>query len=129
MPKWSLEAEYDFDGRILVVPIKGAGPCRMSAEDVRSNHTVTFADAATRFEVTGYVMALEPLDRVAMRFDNLFDGDRALGDATNRVLNENSAEIYEEVKDGYAATYAAAFRSAAEKVFGQVALEDIFVYE
>lgn len=31
-------------------------------------------------------------------FDNLFNGDRALGETTNRFLNENWHDIFNELK-------------------------------
>lgn len=41
---------------------------------------------------------LLPIRRVWLYFGNLFNGDKALGEGTNKFMNENWFEIFKELK-------------------------------
>lgn len=68
-------------------------------------------------------------EKIHYRFDNLFNGDIELGKTINQVINDNSEEIFADVKDGYGKTYAAVFKDYTNKIFSRVPLKDIFDYD
>lgn len=64
--------------------------------------------------------------RMTMQLDNLFNGDKALGDNINSFLNENWQEIYAELKLPVYDGIAKAMKAAAKKVFNTIPYNEIF---
>lgn len=79
-------------------------------------------------KVVDYKVIMEA-ENVHYQFDNLFDGDKQLGDTLNNVLNDNSQEIFNDVREGYAQTYATVFKDFANKIFNRVPLKEIFDFD
>lgn len=44
-----------------------------------------------------------------------------------QVLNENSAEVFEDVHDGYEKSFGLIFKDLANRVLPKVAVKDIFL--
>ena len=63
-----------------------------------------------------------------MRFhlENLFDGDKALGDNINQVLNENWSEVFSDVKTSYEEAFGQIFGSILDNVLKKVSTREIF---
>lgn len=68
-------------------------------------------------------------EKVTYNFENLFNGDKALGDAMNKVLNDNNMVIFEDVKQGYEASFDIIFKDLVNKIFARIPLNEIFVYD
>lgn len=63
---------------------------------------------------------------VEFNLENLFDGDKALGDNINKVLNENWSEVYNDVKSGYETAFALILQEILNDFFSTVSMEDAF---
>lgn len=63
---------------------------------------------------------------VYFHFDNLFNGNKALGDNINQVLNDNWKEVFEDVKSGYCEVMSEIIQSLLNNFWSAVALEDAF---
>uniref|UniRef100_A0A1A9ZDH8 Uncharacterized protein n=1 Tax=Glossina pallidipes TaxID=7398 RepID=A0A1A9ZDH8_GLOPL len=119
----SLIGDYTVSGKVLILPIQGKG---------KSN--ITFVDSEFRVDFTGapeerdgnIYMKLENFHWYAnpksIIFDlqNLFNGDKALGDNMNKFLNENWKEIYTEIEDSLDEQFGV--------VFGKIVHEDLAKY-
>jgi hypothetical protein len=63
---------------------------------------------------------------VSYNFENLFDGDKQLGDNINRVLNDNWKEVFDEVKNDYIEVINKILVQLFNNFFAKVSLEDAF---
>jgi hypothetical protein len=63
---------------------------------------------------------------VSYNFENLFNGDKQLGDNINRVLNDNWKQVFDEVKDDYIEVINRILVQLLKNFFSKVSLEDAF---
>lgn len=62
-----------------------------------------------------------------MNFENLFNGDRVLGESTNQFLNQNWADILRELKPVLTEAIAKIYQSIAQPVFAKFPYADLFL--
>lgn len=60
-------------------------------------------------------------------FENLFNGDKRLGDEINKVLNENWDSIYNDVRSSYDESFGLIFKDIANRIFNRVPFNDLFL--
>ena len=68
-------------------------------------------------------VTLDP-DFVSFNFENLFNGDKQLGDGINKVLNENYREVYADVKSGYEEGLGLVVQQIINNMFSKVSMEE-----
>lgn len=126
--KLVLDGKYKIDGKVLVLPIRGEGHCKI----VFTKYT-SFAQLKLRevekngkhfYEITSFEFDFDA-DGVHIQFDNLFNGDKALGDNMNVFLNENWKEILQELKPAISGAFGAAFKEVGNRVFSKIPIEQI----
>lgn len=59
-------------------------------------------------------------------FENLFNGERGLGDNINNALNEGWTEIFADIKDGYGTAFGFIFQDLLNRFFSKISIEDAF---
>lgn len=125
-----LSGPYKISGRVLVLPITGQG---------QANLTLTNFDFAVKFLPKTFMRdgqkfvqmerakasIIRP-SRLYMNFENLFNGDRALGDNMNLFLNENWQEIFAELKPVVEDTFAELIRNVLNNVFNAFPYDVLF---
>jgi hypothetical protein len=65
-------------------------------------------------------------EKIHFRFDNLFNGDKTLGDNINQVLNDNWAVVYEDIEDSYTELVNRIWLSLLNGFFSKVSIEEAF---
>ena len=70
---------------------------------------------------------LDP-ETISYHFENLFNGDKQLGDNINAVLNENSKEVFQDVKSGYENGIAMVLLQIINNLFSKLSMEEAFDY-
>ncbi|KAJ3650924.1 hypothetical protein Zmor_016999 [Zophobas morio] len=127
-PEFKIHCHYDFVGKILVVPIEGSGQSRITMENVTSYMNLGYEETKkkgkTYVKFVSSEATLEP-GLISFNFDNLFDGDKLLGDNVNKLLNENWKEVFEDVKGGYVDLIRQVFTSIVNSLFSKVSLEEL----
>ncbi|XP_026285874.2 protein takeout-like [Frankliniella occidentalis] len=125
-----LDGGYTIDGRVLVLPITGSGQCSLQLDDVTADLTL----AAHEITKNGQKhLAVDKLSlsfdtsKLHMRFDNLFNGNKELGDTMNTFLNQNWPDILRELKPSIDDTFGAAFQALASRIFAKVPYNNIFL--
>jgi hypothetical protein len=63
---------------------------------------------------------------ISFKFENLFDGNKELGDNTNQVLNDNWKEVFDDVKSGYSEVFSQILIKLYDSFFSKVSLEEAF---
>lgn len=101
LPSLTFSGQYEVSGRLLVLPLKGKGPVRANATDCKGD-VVLYAELVNKPD--GDYLHFRDIDMKItiagyhVRLDNLFNGDRFLGEATNAALNENPRELIAYLK-------------------------------
>ncbi|KAK6633512.1 hypothetical protein RUM44_004119 [Polyplax serrata] len=129
LPKLTIQSLYEIAGRILVLPITGKGPSNIAL------HGLTFSyDYNYGIVRKGNADYLEPkkgkisytLQGMNLRFDNLFNGDRLLGEETNNFLNENWQDVEKELGPGVVEALAEVVHLILSNVCNLVPFDELF---
>lgn len=64
--------------------------------------------------------------RMYFRLANLFNGDRLLGDTTNRFLNENWRDVYSELRPAVSKSIADMNKSVVKPVFDKIPFAELY---
>lgn len=67
------------------------------------------------------------ITRLITNFENLYNGDKALGDSTNLFLNNNWEEIYNELKPLIFDAFTLIIQNTIVNVFRKVPYKEIFL--
>lgn len=65
--------------------------------------------------------------RASSHFDNLFNGDKRLGDVTNQVMNDNWQELHKEINPVVAETISVYLTNILNNLFRQVPFDEVFL--
>lgn len=63
---------------------------------------------------------------LTMNIENLFNGDKALGDNMNQVLNENWKDLYQEIRPQFSKAFGGIIRKIFNQVFATYPYEKFF---
>ncbi|KAK9503520.1 hypothetical protein O3M35_010059 [Rhynocoris fuscipes] len=125
----NFDGNYEMDGQILVIPVKGHGQVIYNFTDI----TVTFDSTMEIYNENGvdYIkikkskMDLNP-KKGHSYFTNLFNGDKRLGDATNKFLNNNWRDAFEAVRTLPEEAFAEVLTAYANNVYTKFPLKELF---
>lgn len=122
---------YKMSGQILVLPIVGEGFANVSMNQLTTRHEIfgeyyKGSDENTYVNITNYIIKFKP-KWVKFRFDNLFNGDKVLGDTMNNFMNNNWEVVFQGLIPGYELKFGEKFKSVANILFSQVPFDLIFL--
>lgn len=124
--KSGLDADYTIDGRILILPITGSGKAKIDLDNVTFDYTLHYelvkkGDGKEYMSIGKSTLLLEP-EVTHFKFENLFNGDKVLGNflsdkitvffvhillptgaEMNKFLNENHKEVAKETNPAFVA--------------------------
>ncbi|KAF2900822.1 hypothetical protein ILUMI_05361 [Ignelater luminosus] len=128
-PEVRFEADYSFNGRVLLLPIVGDGKCVVKLQNLKTKFTLraeSFEKGGKKYlKVKDMTIKLTP-GKVIYNFEHLFNGDQRLGEEMNKVLNDNWKEVYNDIGDQYETVLQEVFIDYANKIFGHVPYDDLF---
>ncbi|CAH1397712.1 unnamed protein product [Nezara viridula] len=124
------EGDYTINGQILVLPISGSGRVSMDWYDLSYIFEMTFKeitkDGKKYYQIEKIPVAVVP-KKVSFNFGNLFNGNKELGDNTNKFLNEHSEEILNELKPAMSKTLEKGYRIYINRILAKIPAEEIDV--
>ncbi|KAK9506969.1 hypothetical protein O3M35_008808 [Rhynocoris fuscipes] len=127
VPSLIFDGKYTADGKVLVLPVKGDGHCRYTFDNFVIKATLKlkeFEKGGHHFlEVTDFSFNMET-DRMHVQFDNLFNGDKALGESTNAFLNQNWKEILNELKPSISKAFGSGYKEISNRIFSKIPIEE-----
>ncbi|XP_014246312.1 protein takeout-like [Cimex lectularius] len=122
-PKVVVVGDYIVDGRVLILPVTGRGKCRMIFENFNTKCKMTLGKTnkggKKYFTVKDLDLGLNATTFSA-RFDNLFNGDKLLGDTFNSFINQNWKVVFDELKPSVSKAYAAGFKEISNRIFSKI---------
>lgn len=130
-PKMEFAGNYGMEGKILFLPITGKGKGNVTFVGLTARHDLQMEpikkeDGKVYWSVKNYKIKFSP-KRAIFDFQNLFNGDKLLGKAMNEVLNTNWQLILTEILPSYEKKFGLIFKDLANKIFLNVAMNEIFL--
>lgn len=124
------EGNFVADGRVILFPIKGEGRANITFYGVTTHHEIfgTFQtiDEETYWMINNYKLDYD-VEKMEVFFNNLFNGDKLLGDATNRILNENWKLFFEALKPDFVETMRVIGQNFSQILFSKIPIHNIFL--
>lgn len=105
IPSFTLSGTYKSSGRVLLLPIHGTGASNVTVTNLRVHYyyewpTVKGADGKDHYLISKTDIKIIGADNMYINLQNLFNGDKLLGDNMNLFLNENWRELIKELGPG-----------------------------
>ncbi|XP_047108046.1 protein takeout-like [Schistocerca piceifrons] len=130
VPVGQLLGKYEVDGKVLLLPIKGSGEANITLTDLDVDITVQW-ELETKDDGKEYIKPVDSdikyeMSRAYMYLDNLFDGDKLLGDNTNQFLNENWQEVVKEIGPALAEALSQVVTLVLSGIAGLVPYDEVF---
>ncbi|XP_066900886.1 protein takeout [Halyomorpha halys] len=122
--KLVLEGDYEVDGKILLLPIRGKGKDNVDGYSIVTGLPVVKKNK-TYLEVKSFDYSFKP-SRMRLQFDNLFNGEKQLSDSMNKILNDNWEEVLREMKPSFEEALSQIFRDYVNRLYQRVSLEELY---
>lgn len=123
-PRLVLVGKYEADGRILLLPITGKGDVNITLDNV--GYTYSFKNnLVKKADGEEYLVPItSDLDykvgHTYITLDNLFNGNKLLGEELNRFMNENWKDITDLLGPSIARAIAVTIKSMVENLTSRV---------
>lgn len=129
-PEIGLIGDYAMKGQILFLPINGKGKSKIILRNLVTKHEIIGEPIEENGElfmkIKLYKIKLVP-EKVNFDFQNLFNGDKLLGDTMNNFLNENSQIVFSELRGSFEESLSYIFKDITNKLFTKVPMDKIFL--
>jgi hypothetical protein len=89
------------------------------------NYKEKMKKGKTFIKIISSKVNLDP-ELISYNFENIFNGDKQLGDNINWVIKDNWKEVFDDVKDGYVEVINRIFLELFNNFFSTVSLENAF---
>lgn len=126
----TLDGNYDVKGKVIILPITGDGLSKISLDNLRAKINVylkpVVRNGNTYVDIKDIKLTFTTT-RLHLKLDNLFKGDKALGNNMNVFLNENWKDILAELQTNFENALAAAFSGVAQQFFTRVPYNQVFL--
>lgn len=123
--------KYNISGQILVLPISGEGSTKLMFDDASFEYTLDY-DLIKRTDEKEYMDNLQAkvtfkVSRPHYQLDNLFNGNKELGDNTNQVLNDNAQEVLKDFGEAISEVIKAVATNILTSFLTVVPFDEIFL--
>lgn len=100
-PKLTVESKYNLDGKIMNLPIKGKGHCKIVILDAHTQYgfewTLIEKNDGEKYMKVQHPHFIIHENGANFDFQDLFNGDPTLGPQMNQFLNDNWREVMNEI--------------------------------
>uniref|UniRef100_A0A2H8TNC5 Protein takeout n=2 Tax=Melanaphis sacchari TaxID=742174 RepID=A0A2H8TNC5_9HEMI len=125
-----MEGQYAISGKVIILPINGNGTCRFVLDNYKSFSVIkmkpVLKNGNTYLEIISANFKFTT-SKMHLKMNNLFNGDKVLGDNMNLFLNENWMELLHEMQPAFEKALGVAFISMGQEFFNRVPLNQIFI--
>lgn len=120
---------YNVDGRILFIPVRGAGHFKGNftggAGDVRIKGIHKQINGETHFIVNKMDIKIT-VQKGKMDLEDLFGGDKVLGEVINQTINENFALLSQDLIPLIEKSLSKIFKRTANKILERFTMAQLF---
>lgn len=129
LPHLQGDGQYDINGNILALPIKGNGPFEGNFTNFvafcRVTYDIKIVNDIEYFDIKEFALKIRT-GKGRLRLDNLFNGDKVLGDVINQTINENFELFTNEVIAPIARALEIKFLAIATKIVENFTFNELF---
>ncbi|XP_046684382.1 protein takeout-like [Homalodisca vitripennis] len=123
-----LDGQYKINGKVLILPIQGNGHSNLTLENVKAKILILGKsmkkNGQEHMDVDKFNLHFTT-KKLHMNLENLFNGDKALGDNMNIFLNENWQDILKELQPSIEEALGQTFKAIANRIFHKVPMNQI----
>ncbi|XP_060843532.1 protein takeout-like [Rhopalosiphum padi] len=128
LPFLHMTANYTIEGRILMLPISGAGLSEGNYTNIEANvlvqcNTIQIG-GRKHFNVQDVAIDFQ-IGHASIYLSDLFEGDKELGEAMNTFLNDNWRHVAQEFKPILEETIGDLFKKFANKLYHTYSLDEL----
>ncbi|XP_069685818.1 protein takeout-like [Periplaneta americana] len=128
-PELRIEADYEADGKVLLLPVRGKGKSTIIFSDLKAllkQVGEPFTKNNKKYlRTTAFDVQLFP-KKMKMHFENLFNGDEKLGKAMNKLLNDNWEVVMADVRPGLEEGLEQVLTTISNQIYTNVPYDDIY---
>jgi hypothetical protein len=123
---FSIASKHDFDDQffLLATVLQVYFPQNLNVSAL-FNCKEKMKRGKTFIKIISSKVNLDP-ELISYNFENIFNGDKQLGDNINWVIKDNWKEVFDGVKDGYVEVINRIFLELFNNFFSTVSLENAF---
>ncbi|XP_069682370.1 protein takeout-like [Periplaneta americana] len=113
LPDIRIEADYDLQGKVLILPLVGNGPARVHLKNVTTSMSSKFELPRLQGRQIIHIIDMKvdfDIQGMTVHFENLFNGNRILGRTMNTFMNKHALEIVNELKQPLEESFSSVFR-------------------
>uniref|UniRef100_A0AAU6SHK8 Protein takeout-like protein n=1 Tax=Maconellicoccus hirsutus TaxID=177089 RepID=A0AAU6SHK8_MACHI len=130
MDKLMFLGKYKVSGRVLILPITGSGDANITLSNVTFSFLYDYdldlkENGKNYARITNSTLPYK-IGGMYINLENLFNGDKLLGENMNRFLNENWRDIIKEVGPAVADALTEVFRATMGAMADLVPFEYLF---
>nr|BAD83405.1 takeout like protein [Phormia regina] len=129
LPRLQGEGQYDINGQILTLPIKGNGPFTGNFTNFYAFVKIIFDTKNVNDDEYLTIKDLEVKIRTGkgrVRLENLFNGDKTLGDVVNETINQNFEVFTNELIGPIERALEKKFIAIARKILENFTYNELF---
>ncbi|KAL1502075.1 hypothetical protein ABEB36_007274 [Hypothenemus hampei] len=131
-PQTRMEADYVLSGQLLVFPINGNGKCNVTLTGMTNVHTAKCEKYESKgksyLRLKDYKLNMN-VEKCYFDFENIIPGNEKISQEVGKTINENSLEIFKDVKGGFEQLWARLHENAANQVFSKIPEDELFLPE
>jgi hypothetical protein len=129
LPKIRLACDYEIDGKMLVVVVKGNGKLTGTFTDINARVVLTGHLTKKKnkkyINLDGYDVSFK-LKSLRLHFSDLFNGNKDLTESTNAFINQNWREAMDEIRPIVNQTVGDIMSGILRGMMDQYSIEEIF---
>lgn len=129
LPHLYVVGRYNVDGRILIIPLQGAGQFKGNFTGCTANVRIK----GIQKQINGQTHLVPDkldikitLENGQIHLDNLFGGDKALGQIINKAINENFLLLSQDMIPLIEKSLAKVFKKTATKIHERFTLAQLY---
>lgn len=129
IPVGTFVGSYLVEGKVLLLPITGNGPFNLTTYNLNIKIRLEgdFVDHNNKkYIVLKQFKTDVTMDKFTIKLENLFNGNKLLGDAMNQLLNENWSELYKELAPAFVDVFGKNIMNGANKVFAKNSIDKLY---
>lgn len=129
LPWLFVEGDYSIKGQMLVLPISGNGDSWSNYTDVTGKLIINGhpenRNGKKYFNLDEFKFSIN-VKKATIHMNNLFNGNKQLGDSMNTFMSENWEALFQELKPVVDESISALLKDIAVKVFNKFTFDELF---
>ncbi|XP_076255913.1 protein takeout-like [Rhynchophorus ferrugineus] len=125
-----MEADYSMSGQILIFPINGHGKCNVTISGIVNKHRADcehyMKKGKRHLRLKNYSMDMSAKE-CHFDFPNMVPGNEQISREVEKTVNENSQEVFQDVKHGFEEVLSRLHENGANSVFSKIPEDELFL--